>query len=96
MERVAEAFGVMMLETGLFQADAHPGNILVMKGAALALSSQVDSLHLILPCNAASQPLKLHCYAPPLFVDSGGNSQIALSWATSYIEKDETPLEPCA
>ena len=33
MERVAEAFGVMMLDTGLFQADAHPGNILVMKGA---------------------------------------------------------------
>ncbi|KAK9908263.1 hypothetical protein WJX75_005060 [Coccomyxa subellipsoidea] len=37
MERVAEAFGVMMLETGLFQADAHPGNILVMKGARIGL-----------------------------------------------------------
>lgn len=35
MERVAEAFGVMMLDTGLFQADAHPGNILVMKGAPM-------------------------------------------------------------
>ncbi|BDA44687.1 probable AarF domain-containing protein kinase 1 [Coccomyxa sp. Obi] len=37
MERVAEAFGVMMLDTGLFQADAHPGNILVMKGARIGL-----------------------------------------------------------
>ncbi|EIE21462.1 ABC1-domain-containing protein [Coccomyxa subellipsoidea C-169] len=37
MERVAEAFGTMMLETGLFQADAHPGNILVMKGARIGL-----------------------------------------------------------
>lgn len=34
MERVAEAFGVMILGSGLFQADAHPGNILVLKGAA--------------------------------------------------------------
>jgi hypothetical protein len=32
LERVGRAFGAMMLETGLFQADAHPGNILVMKG----------------------------------------------------------------
>ena len=33
LERVSQAFGVMMLDKGLFQADAHPGNILVMKGA---------------------------------------------------------------
>ena len=33
MERVAEAFGVMILGSGLFQADAHPGNILVLPGA---------------------------------------------------------------
>lgn len=39
LERVAEAFGVMMLDTGLFQADAHPGNILVMKGAATSAQS---------------------------------------------------------
>lgn len=38
--RVAEAFGVMMLDKGLFQADAHPGNILVMKGVLLLLVPQ--------------------------------------------------------
>lgn len=30
MNRVGEAYGRMMLETGLFQADGHPGNSLVM------------------------------------------------------------------
>ena len=29
---VSEAYGRMMLYEGLFQADGHPGNILVMKG----------------------------------------------------------------
>ena len=33
MRRVSEAYGEMMLSEGLFQADAHPGNILVMPGA---------------------------------------------------------------
>jgi predicted unusual protein kinase regulating ubiquinone biosynthesis (AarF/ABC1/UbiB family) len=33
MTRVSEAYGEMMLTEGLFQADAHPGNILVMPGA---------------------------------------------------------------
>ena len=37
MERVAEAFGVMILGSGLFQADAHPGNILVLKGVSASL-----------------------------------------------------------
>ena len=30
--QVSEAYGRMMLLDGLFQADGHPGNILVMKG----------------------------------------------------------------
>ena len=34
LDRVAEAYGRMMLLDGLFQADGHPGNILVMKGGA--------------------------------------------------------------
>jgi len=38
MTRVSEAYGEMMLTEGLFQADAHPGNILVMPGAPLALT----------------------------------------------------------
>lgn len=40
--RVAEAFGVMMLDKGLFQADAHPGNILVMKGVLLLRISSLS------------------------------------------------------
>ena len=32
IHRVAEAYGRQLLYTGLFQADGHPGNILVMKG----------------------------------------------------------------
>ncbi len=32
LSTVSEAYGRMMLYEGLFQADNHPGNILVMKG----------------------------------------------------------------
>ncbi len=32
VHRVAEAYGRQLLYGGLFQADGHPGNILVMKG----------------------------------------------------------------
>jgi predicted unusual protein kinase regulating ubiquinone biosynthesis (AarF/ABC1/UbiB family) len=35
--RASEAYGRMILETGLFQADGHPGNILVMKGGRVGL-----------------------------------------------------------
>lgn len=34
---VSEAYGRMMLYEGLFQADGHPGNILVMKGGKVGL-----------------------------------------------------------
>lgn len=34
IHRVAEAYGRQLLYGGLFQADGHPGNILVMKGAS--------------------------------------------------------------
>ena len=34
--RVSEAYGRMLLLDGLFQADGHPGNILVMKGGCCA------------------------------------------------------------
>ncbi len=50
MERVAEAFGTMMLETGLFQADAHPGNILVLKGAATVALRVPETGHQALYC----------------------------------------------
>ena len=36
VHRVAEAYGRQLLHGGLFQADGHPGNILVMKGSAFA------------------------------------------------------------
>lgn len=32
MSRVSEAYGRMLLLNGLFQADGHPGNILVLPG----------------------------------------------------------------
>ena len=32
LSRICEAYGRMLLLQGLFQADCHPGNILVMKG----------------------------------------------------------------
>lgn len=38
--RIAEAYGRMMLLEGLFNADGHPGNILVMPGAIHLSSSQ--------------------------------------------------------
>jgi ABC1 atypical kinase-like domain len=37
LTRASEAYGRMILETGLFQADGHPGNILVMKGGKVGL-----------------------------------------------------------
>ena len=35
LSRICEAYGRMLLLQGLFQADCHPGNILVMKGTVL-------------------------------------------------------------
>jgi len=32
LHRIADAYGMMIIKTGLFQADAHPGNLLVLAG----------------------------------------------------------------
>ncbi len=32
LHRIADAYGEMIIGSGLFQADPHPGNIMVMKG----------------------------------------------------------------
>ncbi|KAF5841271.1 ABC1/COQ8 ser/thr kinase [Dunaliella salina] len=37
LSRLSEAYGMMMLKEGLFQADGHPGNILVGRGGRLSL-----------------------------------------------------------
>jgi predicted unusual protein kinase regulating ubiquinone biosynthesis (AarF/ABC1/UbiB family) len=37
LSKVSEAYGRMILLDGLFQADGHPGNILVMKGGRIGL-----------------------------------------------------------
>lgn len=37
LSRVSEAYGRMVLLDGLFQADGHPGNIMVMKGGKIGL-----------------------------------------------------------
>ena len=34
LQRVVDAYGMMIVKSGLFQADPHPGNILIMKGEA--------------------------------------------------------------
>eukprot|EP00959_Pyramimonas_sp_CCMP1952_P177111 3702107-Pyramimonas_sp.AAC.1 len=37
LTRLSEAYGRMLLTNGVFQADGHPGNILVMKGGTVGL-----------------------------------------------------------
>lgn len=37
LSQVSQAYGLMILGEGLFQADGHPGNILVQKGGRVAL-----------------------------------------------------------
>lgn len=37
LTRSSEAYGRMILGSGLFQADGHPGNILVMEGGKVGL-----------------------------------------------------------
>lgn len=46
LSRISEAYGRMILEHGLFQADGHPGNILVQEGAKIALLDYGQSKHL--------------------------------------------------
>lgn len=38
LRRVTDAYGHMLLVNGLFQADAHPGNILVQPGTLSAIA----------------------------------------------------------
>jgi predicted unusual protein kinase regulating ubiquinone biosynthesis (AarF/ABC1/UbiB family) len=37
LSRTAEAYGTMILSSGLFQADGHPGNILIMPNGVVGL-----------------------------------------------------------
>lgn len=53
MHRVAEAYGRQLLYGGLFQADGHPGNILVMKGAKIGLIDYGQSKQLPLDSKLA-------------------------------------------
>ena len=32
LHRIADAYGTMIVKSGLFQADPHPGNLLVLEG----------------------------------------------------------------
>jgi len=50
LSRVSEAYGRMLLNKGLFQADGHPGNILVLPGGRVGLidygqSKQLEEVH---------------------------------------------------
>ena len=42
LSRVSEAYGRMVLLDGLFQADGHPGNILVMKRGKVGMLAWFD------------------------------------------------------
>lgn len=53
VHRVAEAYGRQLLYGGLFQADGHPGNILVMKGAKIGLIDYGQSKQLPLDSKLA-------------------------------------------
>ena len=58
--RVAEAYGRMLLLSGLFQADCHPGNILVSEDGKLG----------------AQELLHLHCivaWLSPIVTSSNGS-----------------------
>ena len=61
LNRVAEAYGRQLLYGGLFQADGHPGNILVMKGMYTCLF-QLSARFSVSP------NLVLHDYPGPMFV----------------------------
>lgn len=54
ISRVSKAYGTMMLKEGLFQADAHPGNILIMRGGRELPARAPGSC--TLPCRMALGP----------------------------------------
>lgn len=58
IHRVAEAYGRQLLYGGLFQADGHPGNILVMKGAPprAAYTNCHLVLHVFCPTSSVGSP----------------------------------------
>lgn len=49
MSNVGEAYGRMLLLDGLFQADGHPGNILVLRGARGTLVTGTIEPHCVVP-----------------------------------------------
>lgn len=67
LHRVAEAYGRQLLYGGLFQADGHPGNILVMKGEDdhAAGSSSFAVLIYGLPTYASTYLLPHSSYPAP-------------------------------
>jgi predicted unusual protein kinase regulating ubiquinone biosynthesis (AarF/ABC1/UbiB family) len=70
LDRVSEAYGRMVLLDGLFQADGHPGNILVMKGeprappAAAAPATSRSAAAAAAPRRPAAPPRRARHRAP--------------------------------
>ena len=63
LKKVAEAYGRMLLIKGLFQADCHPGNILIRDDNGLGdISDMRESRHEITPC-VESLPCSEHICA---------------------------------
>lgn len=88
LSRVSEAYGRMLLLDGLFQADGHPGNILVMKGGKIGLIDYGQSKQLPDECRASFAALVIALEK---------KDQVAICQALDAIgvvtERDDLPLK---
>lgn len=88
LSRVSEAYGRMLLLDGLFQADGHPGNIIVMKGGKIGLIDYGQSKQLPDSYRAAFAQLVLQ-------LGKGGDAGIAAALAGMGIvtEREDARLQ---
>ncbi|PRW59732.1 putative aarF domain-containing kinase 1 [Chlorella sorokiniana] len=88
LSRVSEAYGRMLLLDGLFQADGHPGNILVMKGGKIGLIDYGQSKRLSDSYRAAFAQLVLA-------MDRGKEEDVAAALAGIGVvtEKEDPALK---
>ncbi|PSC70875.1 putative aarF domain-containing kinase 1 [Micractinium conductrix] len=88
LSRVSEVYGRMLLLDGLFQADGHPGNILVMKGGKIGLIDYGQSKRLPEPYRAAFAQLVLQ-------LGKGDDAGIAAALGNLGVvtEREEPPLQ---
>jgi predicted unusual protein kinase regulating ubiquinone biosynthesis (AarF/ABC1/UbiB family) len=88
LSRVSEAYGRMLLLDGLFQADGHPGNILIMKGGKIGLIDYGQSKKLPDAYRAAFAHLVLA-------LNDGDDARVsaALRGVGVVTEREDAPLQ---